>query len=363
MHRAITCLVLLVLTAQVAALTNAGTVMTTSGHRATVVGVTDLDVGTRRGRLVIDGLDRFGNKIRVFKSAAINAGKLRAYAALCIRNPIGCAAAVGASAIIAAAGWDIIDGQNGTPTIITGTSTTGTCPSNRVSVPDSGGTYRSTWIGIPCLDRNIQTKLVYHTDTPTAWLRDEWATTTPTVRTEWVAQTELGPAYQVQITAYTRAITATTPEMDPAPGVEVTLDQMADVFLEPELLQPEPGLWADIWEPVTITETAAEEDFDPIDPTGGDNGGATDDPTADPDYQDDSELLGMDAVDHEIVDLSGFLDWGSDWLPNTCPAPVMILGHQFTYTQACQITADYIAPMVRVSALIMFLLIIFRGFQ
>jgi len=360
---------LLLATGAAHAFENLGTVPLSSGGRATVVAVTDLNATTQSGRLLIQGKNSLGQTMRVFKSTSINAGKLRTYAATCLRVPAGCAAAVALAGIVSYYGWTVLTGT------IQREGYSSTCPSSYTTgVPDANGNPQAAWIGLPCL-QTTPTLQIYHTLNPSE-ASAEWATQEPTVASRWVALSPAGPAIYEEVWVYRRGLTQLV-AADPMEGEleDVPIEELIEAgVVNPELLQPEPGLWADIWEPVAISEMATEEDYEtgvitnPLpEPGAGESGNGTDnpvyDPTQDPEYQGDEDLMTMDDIDSDVIDLSGYLDWGSGWLPRTCPAPVMIAGSQFSYEPACQIFVSYLAPMVRISALIAFLLILFRGFQ
>lgn len=345
------------LAASVAQFPSAGTIQTTTGT-ARLAAVTAFDKTSGTARVVIDARDKFGNPVRLFRTVGVVGSKLRAFGARCIKNALGCAAAAVLAGVVSYYGWELGTASNGSDTLISGSGTSSECPLSYVSVPDTGGTYRNTWIGMPCLDRRLSNRWYYHTTTTSPAL-DEWATVHPPLeREEWVANAQVGPAYRVTVYRYQRAITSESPAVDPAAGVEVLPDQIVQAFLEPEMLQIEPGLYPDIWETVDISDVAVPEENIPLDPQ------PDQDPLqeSNPDLQEDEELMDMDSIEHDTLDLSEYLDWGGKWLPRACPADTHIYKSvSFDWSLACTFLEDYMAPAIRLFALFGFVAIVFRG--
>jgi hypothetical protein len=326
---------------------NSNTVPTTSGTTAKLVGVTSINGTSRTASVVIDARDRFGNKMRLFKTATFNSAKIRAYAKNCLSNPVACAAASALTAALIYYGYSI-------------------SPDGTVVLPGNAGSY------IKCVDKPVPIDGAGVANAlgplPCA-LGPNWAgifslfTLEPMPPSPHLIQVQQmngfyfvgesqghsGVHYQNYYNAEPRIESETQPISD---------EQLAEIALEnPALIQIAPGVYPDIFNPLEISETLPEEAI-PAQP----DPEAEENPSAEPEYED---MIGMDAIPEYTVDVASYFDWGSGWLPKNCPPPKVqsFQGQQFSFdlSFACETIADYLAPAVRVFAIFVFLGIVIGG--
>lgn len=323
---------------------NANTVPTTSGSTARLVGITSINTANRTASVVIDARDRFGNPIRRFKTGSFSPSKLKNYAKTCLRNPLACVAVSAISSALVYYGYTVTtDGE--------------------IFVSGSGASYPS------CVDKPLENSggsvVTAHGPIPCAngpnW-NGKWFVSTiqPLQEGTFISESEgwyyhEGDSLASHGTLYQYSF-STEPMQSPQ---EITDEALADILLEsPEFLQFEPGFYGDIFEPMDISDTAAEGDFSETpDP----------EPESDPDPAEEyEEMISMEAVPEEVIDISEYFQWGSGWLPRSCPSPqslATVHGQTFTfdYTHLCSMISQYVAPFMRFIAIIAFLGIVIGG--
>ncbi|QFI54692.1 hypothetical protein [Aeromonas simiae] len=328
----------------------AGTVRVANGTTGRIVGVTSIDRTARTVGAVIDARDQFGNAVRVNRVLRVVPDALARFGRTCL-SPAGAARCAAVSAITAAAayaGYDLINGWLEKPAV-----PAGECPSDYVFLPLNGGSVK-TFPGLPCV-KKYASYWVFRTAGPDPTVA-QWADpdSTPTVQsnvfyTTWGApSTPLGP---VDIYAYRRSWLQNDVRSEPLTGGAVSDAEFADLVLsDPAALQISPGLYPDVFEPVTVDETAP-------------NPGEGTNPSPDPEAQED--LITMSDVPTETIDVRRFYDWGSGWLPRQCPAPtvVPVMGQNFSidYATLCGLIESAVAPVLRLLALFGFLSIVIVG--
>lgn len=340
---------------------NPGTIQTTTGT-ARMAGVLGVNQSSGTARVVIDAADKFGNKSRFFRTVGIAGGKIRAFGLWCVRNPTGCLASAAIVGGLAAVGISVLGDGEDAQYVKTQDGLID-CPSNYVAATkNTDGTHVMAWVGIPCI-KNTTSNQFIHTRTSNQSLID-WSQDGEPYQegTRWVATQPGGVAHQDYIYVFRAGYGAneTQPDVlfqaDPALAQEVLTDALAKGEL-----QLEPGVYADIWEPVDLSDvTVPEEDF-PTDPEPEPGQGLGGDPL-EPDGTPIELIDPSDLIEQKTVDLSGFLSWGVGWLPASCPAPKKIWRDKYyDFSPACGIISDYIKPIIVVLAIFSFLTIVFRG--
>jgi hypothetical protein len=326
---------------------NTNTVPTTSGGTAKLVGVTSINGSSRTASVVIDARDRYGNKIRLFKTATFSPAKIREYAKTCLTNPVACVAASALTAALVYYGYSI-------------------SPDGTIVLPGNAGSYTK------CVDKPVPIDGAGVANAlgplPCA-LGPNWAgifslyTLEPMPASPNLVQVQqmngfyfvgesqghYGVHYQNYYNAEPRIESETQPISD---------EQLAEIVLQnPALIQIAPGVYPDIFSPLEITETLPEESI-PTQP----EPDPEEDTAADPEYE---EMIGMEAIPEYTIDVSSYFDWGYGWLPKNCPPPKVqsFQGQQFSFdlSFACETIADYVAPAVRVFAIFVFLGIVIGG--
>lgn len=328
----------------------AGTVRVANGTTGRIVGVTSVDRAARTVGAVIDARDKFGNAVRVNRVLRVVPEALARFGRTCL-SPAGAArcAAVGAiTAAAAYAGYDLINGWLEKPAV-----PAGECSSDYIFLP-LNGTNVKVFPGLPCV-RKYSSYWVYRTAGPDPKVA-AWADpgSSPTAQynmyyTTWGAPSmPLGP---VDIYAYKRSWAQNDVRFQPGNGGAISDAEFADMVLtNPSALQIAPGLYPDIFEPVSVDETAP-------------NPGEGTNPDPEPDAP--TDLASMADVPRDVVDVRRFYDWGDGWLPRQCPSPtvVPIMGAEFAidYTTLCGLIVSAVAPVLRLLALFGFLSIVFVG--
>lgn len=330
----------------------AGTVRVANGATGRIVGVTSIDRTARTVGAVIDARDRFGNAVRVNRVLRVVPDALARFGRTCL-SPAGAArcAAVGAiTAAAAYAGYDLINGWLEKPAV-----PAGECPSDYVFLPLNGSSVK-TFPGLPCV-KKYSSYWTFRTAGPDPTVA-QWADpgSTPTVQsgvfyTTWGAPSmPLGP---VDIYAYRKSWSQNDVRSEPLTGGAISDLEFADMVLSnPAAMQISPGLYPDIFEPVTVDETAP-------------NPGEGTKPNPDPDPEAQTDLASMADVPKDVIDVRRFYDWGSGWLPRQCPAPtvVPVMGQNFSidYATLCGLIESAVAPVLRLLALFGFLSIVIVG--
>ncbi|MCR3892525.1 hypothetical protein NUK31_05515 [Aeromonas caviae] len=328
----------------------AGTVRVANGTTGRIVGVTSVDRTARTVGAVIDARDRFGNAVRVNRVLRVVPEALGRFGRTCL-SPAGaarCAAVAAITAAAAYAGYDLINGWLEKPQQLAGE-----CPSDYVFLPLNGSNVK-TYPGLPCV-RKYSSYWVYRTAGPDPTVA-QWADpgSTPTAQygmfyTTWGAPSvPLGP---VDIYAYKRSWSQNDVRIQPGNGGAISDAEFADMVLtNPAAIQISPGLYPDIFEPVSIDETSPS-------PGEGTN--------PDPETEAPTELVSMADVPRDVVDVQRFYDWGTGWLPRQCPSPtvVPIMGSEFSidYTTLCGLIVSAVAPVLRLLSLFGFLSIVILG--
>lgn len=330
----------------------AGTVKLTNGGVGRIVGATALDANAKTMSAVIDARDKFGNSVRVTRALKAVPSALGRFGRSCISGGVSGAFRCTAYAAIAAAaayeGYDIINGWLTQPG-----QSYGQCPTSLTQLDGPNGTKVMTWVGIPCIDTRYSSKSTYYSNVDSEELR-QWATTVTGPTNRWYSTWE-SPDTPIdgQTWTYVRSFSSTVPNIAPPTSArELTDSEFADlVFQDPSMLQIEPGLYPDVWEPVSVEE---------VNPDPGE--GTNPNPEPDPSPED---MIDMTQVPEQTIDLSTYFDWGSGWLPKTCPAPVSfpIMGESFdfNYDTLCSSISTYVAPMIRFVAIMVFLNILIGG--
>lgn len=330
----------------------AGTVQVANGTTGRIVGVTSVDRTARTVGAVIDARDRFGNAVRVNRALRVIPEALGRFGRTCL-SPAGAARCAAVSAITAAAayaGYDLINGWLDKPAV-----PAGECPSDYIFLPLNGGSVK-TFPGLPCV-KKYSSYWIFRTAGPDPTVA-QWADlgSTPTVQsdvfyTTWGApSTPLGP---VDIHGYRRSWSQNEVRAEPATGGAISDAEFVDLVLsDPAALQISPGLYPDVFEPITVDETAPDP-----------GEGTQPEPELDPEAA--TELIDMSAVPTEVIDLTKFYDWGSGWLPRQCPTPTVIpvMGQNFSvdYGTLCGLVESTVAPVLRLLALLGFLSIVIVG--
>lgn len=326
---------------------NTNTVPTTSGNTAKLVGVTSINGSSRTASVVIDARDKFGNKMRLFKTATFSPSKIKEYAKTCLTNPLACAAASALTAALVYYGYSIT--PEGMIVLPGNSQSYPQCVDKPVPINGSGV---ANAIGpLPCaLGPNWAGIFSLYTLEP-------MPPSPNLIQVQQMngfyfineSQGHYGVHYQNFYNAQPRIESETQP---------ISEEQLAEIALQnPALIQVAPGVYPDIFNPLEITETLPEDAISPQpepDPQ--------EDPAAEPEYED---MIGMDAVPERTVDVSSYFDWGYGWLPKSCPPPKVqsFQGQQFSFdlSFACETIADYLAPAVRAFAIFAFLAIVIGG--
>lgn len=330
----------------------AGTVRVADGTTGRVVGVTSVNRAAGTVGAVIDARDRFGNSVRVNRVLKVVPEMVARFGRTCL-SPAGAArcAAVGAiTAAAAYAGYDLVNGWFQRPA-----TESGECASDWIFLTDSNGTLVKTLPGLPCIEKKSN-YWVYKSPGPSG-AADAWRSpdVQPTVQKEvfyttWGDQTTPIPG---DIWSYKRTWAKTDVQAEPATSGEISDAEFSDLVLsDPASLQIEPGVYPDIFEPISIEETATQP------------GEGTDiQPELDPETA--TDLITVDEVPRDVIDLRLFYDWGDGWLPRQCPAATQIpvLGEMFSmdYGALCQMIEGTVAPVLRLLAIFGFLSIVIVG--
>jgi hypothetical protein len=330
----------------------AGTVRVANGTTGRIVGVTSIDRTARTVGAVIDARDRFGNAVRVNRVLRVVPDALARFGRTCL-SPAGAArcAAVGAiTAAAAYAGYDLINGWLQRPS-----TATGECPRDWAFLPGPDGTRVKTLQGLPCIEKKTG-YWVLKTAGPSG-AADSWRTPEipPSVQrgifyTTWG---DLNSPQPGDLWSYKRNWARGEQQVEPENGGEISDAEFADMVLSnPAAMQISPGLYPDIFEPVTVDETAP-------------NPGEGTKPNPDPDPEAQTDLASMADVPRDVIDVRRFYDWGSGWLPRQCPAPTVIpiMGQDFSidYTTLCGLIESAVAPVMRLLSLFGFLSIVIVG--
>lgn len=326
---------------------NSNTVPSTSGSTAKLVGVTSINGASRTASVVIDARDRFGNKMRLFKTATFNPAKIKEYAKTCLTNPVACAAASALTAALVYYGYSI--SPDGTIVLPGNAGSYTKCVDKPVPIDGSG--VANALGPLPCaLGPNWAGIFSLYTLEP-------MPASPNLVQVQQMngfyfvgeSQGHYGVHYQNYYNAEPRIESDTQPISD---------EQLAEIALQnPALIQIAPGVYPDIFNPLEITETLPEESI-PTQP----EPDPEEDPAAEPEYE---EMIAMDAIPEYTIDVSSYFDWGAGWLPKSCPPPVVqnFLGKPFAFdlSLTCEAIADYVAPAIRVFAIFVFLGIVIGG--
>ncbi len=148
---------------------------------------------------------------------------------------------------------------------------------------------------------------------------------------------------------------------DPIPQPEgeaqpLSDEALADLLLtDPARLQIEPGVYPEVWQPVDVADATDSEV------------GNEENPDESTDEQPE-EMIDMTTVTTEVVDMSSYFNFGSGWLPKTCPGREVLAEVQgqpleFDWSLMCDMARGYIAPFMRVIAVFSFLGILFGGIR
>lgn len=359
----------------------AGTVKLSNGYTGRIVGATALNPSTKTMSAVIDARDKFGNNIRVTRTLKAIPARLAAFGRTCLspQGALVCAAAAAITTYAAYEGYQIVNGWLVQPGI-----TPGKCPSNTMAIPyapppppgvpvedwNPDVTYIQTWVAMPCVDDKYSSRQIAYSHVDTPELR-AWATHVDNPTSRWYMTWDQWDEYNAGTNSggihpnisqlmqsgntwkYTRYISSSTPaEPVPIGDTQLSESDFADlVFKDPSMLQIESGLYPDVWETVNV-------DGEVGNPGDGTN------PNPDPEPKPE-DMIDVSEVPEETVDLSSYFDWGSGWLPKTCPAPVSfpIMGDSFDfkYDTLCSSISTYVAPMIRFVAIMVFLNILIGG--
>lgn len=334
--------------AQVIPFPNTNTIPTTSGANSKLIGVTQIAPSTRTASVVIDARDRFGNKMRLFKTASFSPSKIKTYAKSCLTNPVACAASSALTAALVYYGYSIM--PDGTIVLPGNSGTYTQCVDKPVPIDGSGV---ANAIGaLPCaLGPNWAGIFSLYTLEP-------MPPSPNLIQVQQMngfyfvneSQGHYGIHYQNFYNAEPRIESETQPISD---------EQLAEIALEnPALIQIAPGVYPDIFNPLEITESLPEDAISTQpepDPE--------EEPAPDPEYED---MIGMDSVPESSVDISDFFDWGNGWLPKTCPATKELANihgksFSFNYSTLCELITSYVRPFIRFIAVMSFLGIVVGG--
>jgi len=331
--------------AQVINFPNSNTVPVISGNTAKLVGVTSINSAAKSANVVIDARDKFGNKMRLFKTATFSPTKIKEYAKNCLKNPAACAAASALTAALIYYGYSIT--SEGLIVLPGNSGTYPQCVDKPVAI-DNGGVANA--IGpLPCaLGPNwagIYTLYTLEPMPPSPNLIQVQQMNGFYFVNE--TQGHLGIHYQNFYNAQPKIESETQP---------ITDERLAEIALEnPAHIQIAPGVYPDIFNPVEVTETLPEDAISPEPDPETEN-------QTDPEYED---MIGMDAIPEQSIDVSSYFDWGYGWLPKSCPPPKTqnFQGQQFSFdlSLTCSAIEDYVAPAVRAFAIFMFLAIVIGG--
>lgn len=336
-----------VATASVVNFPNTNTIPTTLGNTAKLIGVTSINSASRTASVVIDARDKFGNKLRLFKTASFSPTKIKQYATSCIKNPVPCFAVTALTAALVYYGYTItadgrivLPGNNGTYT---------QCVDKPVPI-DTGGV-ASALGPMPCaLGPNWAGVYILYTLQPMP-PSEQLVQTQPLTGFYFVS--DLSGKYGLYYQNFYRTQPLIDSEAQP-----ISDDQLTDIVLEnPALIQVSPGVYPDIFNPIEITETLPEESIS-TEPDADEN----QESSVEPEYED---MISMDAIPEHTVDVSTYFNWGAGWLPKSCPLPKVqsFQGQQFSFDLnfTCETIHNYVAPAVRVLAIFIFLAIVIGG--
>jgi len=336
----------------------ANTVPTSNGNTARLAGVTSINKTGRNANLVLDLRNKYGNPIRVFKTAKFNPLKLKSYITTCVRNPIACGASAALTSALLYYGYTL--NSDGVIVLPGAAGSYSECVEKPHPWNDEGGVVTANG-PIPCaVGPNYAGKYILYTFEPLPQYPDlppNGDLPQGVVRLSgYVYSPSLGEYAETKVHYQNWYDLA---PVQPALEQEISADQATEIALaSPELLQIEAGAYPDVFEPVEVAETATDGDFSdtPVDP----------DPTDTDSPEPTEPMIGMDYIEEETVDLSEYFDFGVGWLPKTCPADkdLLTIGDKtftFEYGILCSLLADYASPFIRFGAVLSFIAIIFGG--
>lgn len=339
--------------ADVVTFPNSNTIPTTSGNTARLVGVTGINNQLKTANVVIDAKDRFGNQVRLFKTAKFNTGKIRSFITTCVRNPISCTASAALSSALIYYGYTLTS-------------------DGRIILPGAAGAYQQCvekpypWNGdgavvtaigpiICATGPNWAGKYVLYTLQPQPQFPD-----LPYVGDLPQGVVKLnGYVYGTAIGEFAERRTYYQNWYDTQPHETAQEQLVSDEALaamalsNPAHLQIAPGVYADLFDPIEVTETKTDEDF-------------ANEPDTELEFEYE-DMITMDQVPEKVIDISGYFDWGNGWLPKQCPAnktlDIMGKSFSFDYDLLCSHISSYVAPAIRVFALFVFLQILLGGIR
>ncbi|RVU33237.1 hypothetical protein EOE67_17410 [Rheinheimera riviphila] len=336
--------------AQVYPFPNTNTIPITTGGKAKLKGVMAIDAPAKTASVVIDARDKFGNNMRVFKTANFSPAKLKEYAKTCIKNPVACAASAILTAALIEYGYTITPDKM---IVLPGQSTAyPNCVDKPTPQGEEGGVI-SAWGPIPCAKAYPNGSADIYTYQPMPQRPNDYV-----VRLNGMTFDNSSP-YASRNLYYKNGYLASVGAIPNQPAVnsEITPEQAAEVALaNAAAIQVAPGVYPDVFSPMPLPEVAKDTDI-----------GTTPDPETDPETDptenpEAEPMIDMSQVPTRVIDISPWFSFGSGWLPKSCPAAesVVILGRSFTMNNqlVCQVISGFIAPSVRILAIFMFLHIV-----
>ncbi len=337
----------LIFAGTVAQFPNSNTIPTTSGQTAKLAGVLSIDKPSRTASVVIDARDKFGNPLRLIKTATFNPLKLRSYVKTCVTNPLACVAVAAIGSAILYYGYTLT--TDGKVMINVAGGSYPLCLSKQVPYPNAGGVV-SALGPIPCSTAPAWNGTVFISSLSPLPTSPQLLSTTSTNKYYYVVDTsgQYGLVYSQQFSVGQTVSSSST---------EVSDTQIMDALLgDPSTLQIAPGLYPDLFDPISVPETATATDVGTL---------PEPDPATEPnsEYQD---MVDMTTVPEQTVDLGSYFEWGSSWLPKTCPTSQRLIemngqSFDFDYSLLCSTIQNYVSPFVRFTAILAFLAIVIGG--
>lgn len=336
---------------------NTNTIPITTGGKAKLKGVMAIDATNKSASVVIDARDKFGNNMRVFKTANFSPAKLKEYAKTCIKNPVACAASAVLTAALIEYGYTITPDKM---IMLPGHSTAYPNCVDKPTPQNVDGGVISAFGPIPCAKAYPNGNADIYTYSPMPQRPNDYVVML--YGQVFDNSSPYASRKQFYKNGYLAAV-APIPNQ-PAANSDLTPEHATEVALaNPAAIQVAPGVYPDVFAPMPLPEVATGTDIG----TTPDPEGETD-PNTDPSEPPDAEpMIDMSQVPTRTVDVSTWFSYGSGWLPKSCPSPesVSIMGRTFTMNNqlVCEVISTYIAPSMRLVALFIFLHIVIGGIR
>lgn len=316
---------------------------------AKLAGVLSVDKSSRTASVVIDARDKFGNPLRLIKTATFNPLKLRSYVKTCVTNPLACVAVAAIGSAILYYGYTLT--TDGKIMINVAGGSYPLCVGKILSYANAGGAVSASG-PTPCASASAFNGTVFVFSKTALPSSPRLLSTTTTTGYYYTSDTQTEAKYG---TRYKQQFS--TAQTIPATSTEISDAQLMDTLLgDPATLQIASGVYPDLFDPVSIPETATATDVGTL---------PEPDPATDPNSEYE-EMVDMPQVPEQTINLNTYFSWGSSWLPKSCPTPQRLIemngqSFDFDYSLLCSTIQNYISPFVRFTAILAFLTIVIGG--